>query len=426
MPPTPAAFVAALTIDPAAGWLCALLVVMAVSLTSRINVGILAVVLAWIVGVSLAKMKPTAVLEVFPSALFLTLLGVTLLFGAAEKNGTLKAITQKLVATCRGVPALMPIAFFLLASVVSAMGPGSIAATALVAPLAMATGALVRVPPVLMALMVANGANAGNLSPFSAVGLIVQNGFVKAGLSVEPWRIFLPTFVAHALVALGAYLLFGGLKLSRKSEALAHEEAAKFGRDRWVTLFVLVVWIGAVVFGGVNVGLAAFAAVALLILAGVADDGATMKSVPWAVIVMVCGVSVLVEIGQKTGGTELFTRLLAQIATPGTVNGVMALVTGLISTYSSTSGVVYPTFLPMVGGLAQQLGGGDPLQIAFSVNVGAAIVDVSPLSTLGALCIAAAEPFGGDAKKMFRIMLIWGFSMALVGAIFCQLFIRWF
>jgi hypothetical protein len=117
--------------------------------------------------------------------------------------------------------------------------------------------------------------------------------------------------------------------------------------------------------------------------------------------------------------------LLARLATPGTVNGAMAFVTGLISTYSSTSGVVYPAFLPMVPGLVGQLGGGDPLQVALSINVGAALVDVSPLSTIGALCVAALPP-GGDSRRLFRQMLLWGFSMVPVSALLCQLGARWF
>ena len=73
---------------------------------------------------------------------------------------------------------------------------------------------------------------------------------------------------------------------------------------------------------------------------------------------------------------------------------MIAFVTGLISTYSSTSGVVLPTFLPTVPGLVRELGGGDPLAIALSINVGASLVDVSPLSTLGALCVAAVADAG--------------------------------
>jgi hypothetical protein len=78
-----------------------------------------------------------------------------------------------------------------------------------------------------------------------------------------------------------------------------------------------------------------------------------------------------------------------------------------------------------VPGLVQKLGGGNPLQIALSINVGAAIVDVSPLSTIGALCIAAI-PAAEDSKKLFRSLLFWGFSMTVAGALFCQLFIGLF
>jgi hypothetical protein len=67
----------------------------------------------------------------------------------------------------------------------------------------------------------------------------------------------------------------------------------------------------------------------------------------------------------------------------------------------------------------QKLGGGDPLQVALSVNVGAALVDVSPLSTIGALALAAA-PAGEDPRALFRAMLLWGFSMTVAGALFCQ------
>ena len=70
--------------------------------------------------------------------------------------------------------------------------------------------------------------------------------------------------------------------------------------------------------------------------------------------------------------------------------------------------------------------GGDPLEIALSIVVGSALVDVSPLSTLGALAIAAVPPGAADIKDLFRKMLLWGFSMTIVGAVFCQLFIGFF
>jgi hypothetical protein len=99
---------------------------------------------------------------------------------------------------------------------------------------------------------------------------------------------------------------------------------------------------------------------------------------------------------------------------------MIAFVTGLISTYSSTSGVVLPTFLPTVNDLVAKVGGGDPLAVALSINAGASLVDVSPLSTLGALCVAAVSDHT-TSRRLFKQLMIWGVSMTIVGALLCQL-----
>ena len=52
------------------------------------------------------------------------------------------------------------------------------------------------------------------------------------------------------------------------------------------------------------------------------------------------------------------------------------------------------------------------------MNVGGHLVDLSPLSTIGALCIAAL-PNEADAKKLFNQLLAWGLSMMVVGALIC-------
>jgi di/tricarboxylate transporter len=411
---------------PAVLSLLALALVIGFSLTARINVGILAVAFAWPIAMFAAGWKADALMALFPSSLFLTLVGVTLLFGIAHKNGTLDLVTRRAVRLCGGATALLPIAFFAITCVVATVGPGAVAATALVAPLAMAAATRAHVPSFLMALMVANGGNAGNLSPFSAVGIIVHAMFLKAGLGQHHAAVFWANFAAHFLVAIAAYLLFGGLALWRPGRQVpAIETMPAFLPRHWFTLAVIGVWVGSVIFLRANPGLAAFCAAALLIVGRVGDDAVVVGTVPWSVILMVCGVSVLIGVIEKTGGMDLFTTLLARITTPGTANGMMAFVTGVISTYSSTSGVVYPAFIPAVPGLVEKIGGGNPLEIALSINVGAAIVDVSPLSTIGALCVAAL-PAPEEAAVVFRKMLLWGFAMTVVGAIFCQLAIRFF
>lgn len=417
--------------------LVALVVVIVLSLTSRVNIGVLAIALAAAVAILAGGWSAGQLMGEFPSGLFLTLVGVTLLFGIAQENGTLEAVTHRVVRLCGGWTALLPLSFFLLAGFLSAVGPGAIAATALVAPLAMVAGMRAGVPAFLIALMVANGANAGNLSPVSAVGIIVLNQMESVGLTGFEGNVFLANFVAHTFVAIAAYIVFGGLKLVRQGRAeIPRETLEPFSTTHWFTLTILGVWIVAVLSGpwiegtfGIDVdpGPWAFVAAAILIIGRACENKAAVASVPWGIILMVSGVSVLVGVMDETGGMERFTEILSGIATPGSVNGVMAFVTGLISTYSSTSGVVYPVFLPAVPDLVAQLGGGDPLEVALSINVGAALVDVSPISTIGALAIAALPKNSPeDPAVLFRKMLIWGFAMAVVGALFCQLFIGFF
>jgi hypothetical protein len=86
--------------------------------------------------------------------------------------------------------------------------------------------------------------------------------------------------------------------------------------------------------------------------------------------------------------------------------------------YSSTSGVVLPAFLPMVPGLVDTIGGVEALPIALSMNVGASLVDLSSLSTVGALFLAAT-PDTEDTRKLFNALLAWGLSMSVVGALLC-------
>ena len=74
-----------------------------------------------------------------------------------------------------------------------------------------------------------------------------------------------------------------------------------------------------------------------------------------------------------------------------------------------------------VRSLIERLGGGDAMAIVSSMNVGAHLVDVSPLSTTGALCLAAA-PFGSDNRALFNKLLAWGLSMTIVGSLICWVF----
>jgi di/tricarboxylate transporter len=170
-----------------------------------------------------------------------------------------------------------------------------------------------------------------------------------------------------------------------------------------------------------NVGSIAFALSCVLMLTGSGDSKAAVKVMPWGVIMMVCGVSVLIDVMDQAGGLNAMVKMIGSVSGPTTVNFWLGLIPGIISAYSSSSGVVMPMFLPMVPGLIKEVGGGNPIAMISTINIGSHIVDTSPLSTLGALCIASAGEHE-DKAKLFRNLLIWGLAMSVVGAIVCYVF----
>jgi Na+/H+ antiporter NhaD/arsenite permease-like protein len=288
--------------------------------------------------------------------------------------------------------------------------------------MAMATALRMNISPFLMAIMVGNGCNSGSLSPLAPTGIIVSQLMIRIGLPGNEISTWLYNMLVHAIVGFGGYLIFGGGKLLVRADRveMAAEPVQKLDRHQMLTLGMIAMLILGVIFGGFNIGMAAFAGAVLLSLLRAADDGEAIKKMPWSTILMVCGVTVLIGLLEKTGGMQIFTDLLSAVATQATVIPFLGVVIGIVSAYSSTSGVVLPAFLPTVPGLVQNLGGGSPLAIASTMNIAGHLVDVSPLSTIGALCIASV-PAGEQSQRLFNQLLAWGLSMTVVGAILCWL-----
>ncbi|HEX5108462.1 MAG TPA: SLC13 family permease [Vicinamibacterales bacterium] len=432
----------------------ALILALALSSISTVNVGFLAIVLAWLVGVYGSGQTVEQVIAWFPSSLFLTLVGLTLLFSMAQVNGTLDRITHKAVRRAAGSPGIIPFVFFFLTNILASVGPGHIAATALMAPLAMAAAGRYRIPAFLMAIMVANGASSGSLSPIAPTGVVVEGITMKLGMPDVRWAIYWNNLIAHVAIAWTGYLVLGGWRLLRvkaPAEGVPHQVAAvgavaashlagpsnagpspadrstindtPFTWRQWLTCAVIVGLVVSVIFLKLNVGLAAFAGAVILTFARAADETAAVKAMPWGVIMMVSGVTLLVTMVDKNGGMALFADFLAKLATPSSATAVAAFFSGAISIYSSTIAVVLPTLIPTVNDLIKNIGGGDALAIISSMIVGGHVVDVSPLSTLGALCMASAPP-GTNSKRLFNQLLAWGISMTFVAAVVCWVIFR--
>ena len=402
--------------------LIALLVAIVISCFTELNIGTLAIGMALIVGHFVGGVKMNEIVRGFPTGLFILLAGTTYLFSIANTNGTLEKVSKYAVKAVRGRAALIPIVLFFLAFALSAMGPGQITTSALLAAPAMLLADQVGISPLLMALVVGNGAQAGAMSPIAPPGIISASILAKVGLTGVGGYLWLNMLLVHAAVTVLAYFLFGGAKLWRagKSEAVAaftaHLDQAPPTRAQIATLGGIVVLIVAVVAFKVDLGLGAFLVGALLSLVKAVDEPKAIKAMPWGTILMVTGVTVLVNLMGTVGGIDLFAKLIAKMSSAGTVTLVAGFWAGLVSAYASTTGVILPAFLPLAPPLLKEVGGTDLLALVSSIIVCGFIVDLSPLSTTGAVFISNAGP-RADKNRLFRNMLIWGLSMSVVGAV---------
>lgn len=414
----------------------ALVAVVVVSCASNANVGLLALALAWLIGVFATpaygvEFPAKAVAGFFPADLFLTLLGVTMLFTVARANGTLGLVTQAAERLCGSAPAALGPLFFVLAVAVSAAGAGNVPTAAVLAPPAMLAALRAGVSPLVMMVMVGHGAIGGGLSPITPMGVVADEKLADMGLGGHAGYTFAMNVLVNTLVAGAGYLVLGGwrpraawIAAAEPARAVHHADAPVFHASggHWLTLVAVAGVIGAAAAGGAHVGFAALTAAMMLMLLGAGEESRVLRDMPWGVILMVCGMSVLVALCEKTGAVTVISGWIAAWATPGTLTAWLAGLTGLISVFSSTSGVVLPTFLPTVPDVVRQTGQ-EPttaalLAAATAINVGSNVVDVSSVSTIGALCVAAC-PDDAIRRQLYRQGLAWGLAMTVVGAITC-------
>lgn len=431
--------------------LAALVVVVIIScVNEELNPGFLSIGFAIVVGGIWANLSGTAVMRLFPTNLFMILAGMTFLFAMAQNNGTMSKFTAYSVRLCGGNTRLIPLILFLLTTFLTTIGPGNIASVALMAPVAMALATRIGLSAFLMTLVVVGAANGAAFSPFAPTGIISNNIIAKLApqlgltdLTGLAWKIHWNSEVAQSVINFAGFMIFGGWAWlgKQKGDVLHIDEIAPkpepFTTKQWLTLGSVAALILMVVLPGLpavkpllpkavinmfsNVGSVAFILATVLMLFQVADVKASIRAMPWVAIMMVCGVTVLIEVMDKAGGLKALVSMIASISGPVTVNAWLGLFTGVISAYSSSSGVVVPMFLPLVPGLIKEIGGGNPVALISSINVGAHLVDSSPLSTLGALCIACAGEHE-DKSKLFKNLLLWGLAMSVVGAFACLLF----
>ena len=390
----------------------------------KINSGLLAIgaslVLARFTGIS-DKM----LLGMFDSKMFIMLLGVMYLFCIAQENGTLDLLAKKVLTLCKGKAQLFPALLFLLAAVLSAIGPGLISVTALMAAMTVALAKEIGVHPLKLMPFATLGAFAGGLSPITPSGIVAISKATEAGITGLEWPLMIKMALTNLLYAVILY--FFVFKWHKVKSAAPTEKKATpaFSWKQWATLAGIVATALLTVLLNINVGLVGIAVSVILTAIGAADEGNALKKIPWGTLIMIAGVGILISVVTELGGIDLLTRWLSSLMNGVTASPIICILAGVMSWFSSASGVVMPTLIPTVPGLVANLSGVSALGLTISLCVGAHLAALSPLSSCGGLMLAAYS--SDDAvdvnarNKMFGQLFALSACGVLFGAVLALL-----
>src|SRR3954451_12048020 len=204
--------------------------IFAVGTLRPINMGLLGITAAIVVGSSVGVSEDD-IFAGFPGDLFIILVGVTYLFAIANNNGTVDWLVHAARKAVRGRVALIPWVMFAITAVLTAVGSVVPAAVAIVAPISLGFAVRYRINPVLMGLMVVNGATAGGFSPISIFGSIV-NGVVESNdLEGNPTLLFLSSLIFNFLLSVVVFFMFGGRDLLKRRVEPDTESSGRFARE---------------------------------------------------------------------------------------------------------------------------------------------------------------------------------------------------
>ncbi|MBE6644235.1 MAG: hypothetical protein E7612_02505 [Ruminococcaceae bacterium] len=387
--------------------------------TGVISIG-LSLVLARIAGIS-----DKAVIGYFNNSLFIMLLGIMFLFCIAQNNRTLEILARKAILLCKGKVKLIPIVLFVLGAVISAIGPGLISTTALMAVLAMALSIELSVEPISFLLFGALGAFAGGLSPITPSGIVAIEVAEKSLITGVAFPIAIWMFIIMLFCAAMLYFFVFKWHKYKESDKGSAESAIvneKFKLEHIVTLLGIVLVAVLSTLFSMNIGLISFAVAVVILLCGFADEGAAIKAIPWNTLLMITGVGMLISLVTELGGIDLLSDALRLLMGEKTAAAILTVLAGVMSWVSSASGVVMPTLIPTVPTLAAELSGVSSVALVTGICIGANAAAFSPLSSCGGLMLAA---YSGSKvattegrNKMFARLFFFSSACILVSAVF--------
>ena len=350
------------------------------------NVGLLCVGLAMVLTLFYGEsISAEDVISGFNTSLFIQMVGVSYLFSIIQSNGTLELAAKKIVSL---VPArAIPVVMFFIGMALSASGPGSIPCLAIIPVIAIPLSVSAGINPIMTSIIGDMGAMAGRMSPLTPEAAVVLTLMEAQGLDGNTIPIMICTFITAVVVSILIAVYYKGWRVDNSYAGGTKAQLPSFSWQQILSLVGLSIMAVGALFLGWNVGLTGFLIGTVLVVLGCGDEKKAVSGVPCGVILMVLGVGMLMNIVSLSGGIDLLVGALETFTDPRSAYSIMALTAGFLSFFSSGLGVVFPTLVPVCGGLAESIGV-DGIQMVAMVVIGGTIAGYTPISTTGALIMA--------------------------------------
>ncbi|GGF52160.1 hypothetical protein GCM10011519_27690 [Marmoricola endophyticus] len=404
-----------------------------------INMGALAYVAAWLVGMYALDLDEKTILGGVSGDLILTLIGVTYLFAIARNNGTVDLIVQTAVRAVGGRVALIPWVMFAVTALLTAIGAASPAACAIIGPIALGFAGRYRINPLLMGMFVVHGAQGGGFSPISIYGTITSSVMTDSGLPSSEVTVFLASLLVNLAIAAVLFFVLGGRDLmhrrieadegdlvaadlhrggppvpARGTGTLTEGATTAVGvrRDQVLTLVAFVAVAVVSLAFDKNIGFAAITAAVVLAMLKPQEHKDAVKQIAWPTVLLVAGVSTYATILTTAEVPEYVGGWAAGLGVAAVGAPVLCYVGGVVSAFASSTAllpVIVPIAIPLIaeGGLNAGL-------FVAALAVSSTIVDVSPFSTNGALMLAN-RPDSVSEQTYYRQILTYSVVVVVVG-----------
>lgn len=376
-----------------------LAITIALALLKKLNVGLVAM------GVSLVlarfgNIDDNRVLAGFPTSTFLNLFGVTFWFAVINQSGVVELLGKKTVIMAGNSAWIIPFLLMFLGFAVAYIGPGAIPALLLCA-MSISLAREVNAKPMLYVLPTFLGVCAGRFSMFSPEGLWLKSFEESYGYSDLIGYFTLCNFFASALCTVICFIYYKGWQTAAMQQKTLIVEA--FNKYQLMALASAMVLLLLIVVFRMNSALSCLLVGLVLLLLGLGKEKNTFMAMPFETMFLVCGMGMLVTTVNQMGGIHLLSDILGNFITPSTSSAIMGIIAGIMGTFSSSFGVVYPTLMPTVPDIVASFGDEVyALPILFSIAYGAAIAGISPLSTAGSLCLTTIALDKRNGEKQLR------------------------